>query len=160
MSTSSPDAPSTTQGKKVDITFVVRDGRNMFFGENEGYTTTTLRRNWVKCKVFERLNLPDWFQLADIHTLSDVTRLLVVDCMIESSQDISEWDWLSTGLKFAEEVRKAHPDLPIWLIDPFDAGQHLGIQKRTQASQIEQVFLSNTVPSIFLEKVQAVLGKK
>lgn len=42
MSTSSNE-PSTAQDKKVDVTFIVRDGRHIFFDEEGGYTTNALR---------------------------------------------------------------------------------------------------------------------
>lgn len=159
MPTSSPDTSSPAQDNQVDVTFIVRNDRHIFFSEHKwGYTTDALREEWVSCKIFEELDLPGWFQLGDIWTLSAKTRLLVVDCMIQSSQDISEWDWLSTWLIFAEKVRKAHPDLPIWLLDPFDVHEHLGIRKRAQASWIEQVYLSDAVPSVFLQEVKAVLA--
>jgi hypothetical protein len=45
MSASSPDTHSTTQDKKVDVTFIVRNNRHMFFDEDGGYTTDTLRDN-------------------------------------------------------------------------------------------------------------------
>lgn len=43
MSTSSPDTPPLAQENKVDVTFVVRNGRHIFFDEKGGYTTNALR---------------------------------------------------------------------------------------------------------------------